>query len=270
MASSVSISKDNRKFLVYKHTNKINNKVYIGITSKSPNNRWQKGKGYVGCDRFLKAINKYGWDNFTHEILKEGLSEEEAELLEEKLISEYDSTNPDKGYNLKASSIKGHPQFTEETKKKISEKASQRRWTEEQRKMLSEAHKGKSPSNKGIKYSGEIRKRFSEAHKGIKYPNRKSPGRFSEEHRKHISEGNKGKHKGPLSDETRQKISEKNRGHICTEEHKLKISIEAEKRHSIYLKLKEEGKASIFNNYNAFQHWYKLNKNNIEEALNSL
>ena len=49
------------KFLVYSHTNKINNKVYIGITSQAPEKRWGKnGRNYAESIKFYNAIKKYG------------------------------------------------------------------------------------------------------------------------------------------------------------------------------------------------------------------
>ena len=35
-----------KTWTVYMHTNKINNKVYVGITSQKVQNRWNNGKGY--------------------------------------------------------------------------------------------------------------------------------------------------------------------------------------------------------------------------------
>lgn len=46
---------------VYKHTNKTNGKVYIGITSASTlNQRWDNGNGYILNKPFFEDIQKYG------------------------------------------------------------------------------------------------------------------------------------------------------------------------------------------------------------------
>ena len=59
-------------YTVYMHKNKINGKVYIGITSQQPvKRRWRKGSCYKNCNKFYKAIQKYGWNNFEHIILFE-------------------------------------------------------------------------------------------------------------------------------------------------------------------------------------------------------
>lgn len=87
-------------YSVYKHTNKINGKVYIGMTSTSPEKRWGKdGNGYRG-QVFGRAIQKYGWDNFEHEILINNLSKEDANELEKSFIKLYNATNPNFGYNI--------------------------------------------------------------------------------------------------------------------------------------------------------------------------
>lgn len=91
----------NGTYSVYIHTNKINGKVYIGITSNPPYKRWGKdGKGYMNHDTlFCRAIKKYGWDNFEHEIISSNLTEQEASNMEKLLIKEFNSTNPEYGYN---------------------------------------------------------------------------------------------------------------------------------------------------------------------------
>lgn len=91
-----------KNFKVYMHTSP-NGKRYIGITCQRPAKRWGgNGYGYVGNEYFWRAIQKYGWDNFKHEILFENLTQQEAEQKEIELIAYYDSTDPNKGYNITA------------------------------------------------------------------------------------------------------------------------------------------------------------------------
>lgn len=87
-------------YCVYKHTNKINNKVYIGQTMNIQDRWSRQGGRYKGCTYFFHAIQKYGWDNFLHEILEDNLTNKEANEKEQYYIKLYDSTNPEKGYNL--------------------------------------------------------------------------------------------------------------------------------------------------------------------------
>ena len=121
-------------FIVYIHRNKLNNKVYIGITSRAPKRRWKNGHGYRDQSLFWNAIQKYGWDAFEHEILYENLTQSEAEQLEQKLILEYKSNQREYGYNLATggSVNRGY---------KLSDTTKQR---------LSESHLGKTAWNKGL------------------------------------------------------------------------------------------------------------------------
>lgn len=89
-------------FIIYKHTNKINGKSYIGQTCQDPARRWREdGSGYKDSPLFWKAIQKYGWENFTHEILEEELSQSEANLREQYWIAYYNTYGENaNGYNL--------------------------------------------------------------------------------------------------------------------------------------------------------------------------
>jgi len=146
-------------FVVYKHTTPTG-KVYIGITSRKPEHRWNHGNGYKGNKHFQRAIQLYGWDNIEHEILASGLTHDQACALEIRMIAKYDSTNPQKGYNHSTGGDGAtgvHP--SEETRKKMSELRKGRRVSEETRKRLSD-------SLKGHVYSEETRKKISESSKG--------------------------------------------------------------------------------------------------------
>lgn len=103
-------------YCIYKHTNKINNKVYIGITKQDIRKRWGKnGQGYSKCTLFFNAIKKYGWDQFEHEILEVGLSKTEACLKEKQLIKQYQSNNPKYGYNIESGGSPGPTDFIKMT-----------------------------------------------------------------------------------------------------------------------------------------------------------
>lgn len=118
------MDKLNKTYCVYKHTNKFNGKVYIGITSQLPEKRWKNGYGYEGNEYFFRAIQKYGWnDGFDHEIIVSGLTKENACVIEIELIKTYDSTNSDKGYNFSSGGDCGNAGCTssEEWVEKMSE-----------------------------------------------------------------------------------------------------------------------------------------------------
>lgn len=86
-------------YSVYKHTNLINNKSYIGITSQKCENRWGlDGKGYELQPKFYRAIQKYGWNNFQHDILYTNLDKETALKIEADLIQTYNTIK--NGYNV--------------------------------------------------------------------------------------------------------------------------------------------------------------------------
>jgi hypothetical protein len=90
-------------YLIYKHTNKLNGKSYIGQTSQKATLRWRNGTGYKESPIFYAAIQKYGFANFTHEILEENLATKElANQREQYWIAYYHTWiyDPDcNGYN---------------------------------------------------------------------------------------------------------------------------------------------------------------------------
>ena len=147
-------------YVVYKHTNLLNRKIYIGITSQSLKNRCGKnGIGYKECPFFYNAIKKYGWDNFKHEILYKNLTKEEAEQKEIELIAEYNSNNSDYGYNIaNGGNCKGT--MAEETKIKISIAQKGKRLSEEHKKKIGEAQIGEKNHQFGKKMSNEVKEKI--------------------------------------------------------------------------------------------------------------
>lgn len=86
--------------IVYKTTNLINGKFYIGIHSTNNLNDKYLGSGWVLKD----AIKKYGKENFKREILyiystrKEAMTKE-AEIVDEEFIKDNNHYNLTKGGN---------------------------------------------------------------------------------------------------------------------------------------------------------------------------
>lgn len=91
---------------IYKITNKINDKVYIGYTSRTPDRRfyehtWEAENRIDEDSSCLhKAMNKYGINSFTIEVIEE-FSEDEKDWqeLEKFYIQQYNSLVPN-GYNI--------------------------------------------------------------------------------------------------------------------------------------------------------------------------
>lgn len=112
---------DHKYGIIYKHTNILNNKVYIGKTIQKLTRRVRNGKGYRSCFHFNAAINKYGWSNFKTEILICSLNIDYLQELEADFIKMYKADNPEFGYNL-VQVDKGFNRFPDSIKQKISNK----------------------------------------------------------------------------------------------------------------------------------------------------
>lgn len=91
---------EDTNYYVYIHRNKMNNKIYVGITMQQPKRRWLNGLGYIKNRDFYSDIQKYGWNNFEHKILYENLSMQDACEKESELIQQYKIKCPSLVYNL--------------------------------------------------------------------------------------------------------------------------------------------------------------------------
>lgn len=114
--------KNKNKFCVYMHKFP-NGKMYIGITSKVPKNRWQNGTGYDKKHQsaMYNAIQKYGWDNIEHIILFENLTEQEAKEKEIELIKKHNTFihfKNSNGYNM---TLGGDGNLGHKSTKKVKE-----------------------------------------------------------------------------------------------------------------------------------------------------
>ena len=102
---------------VYKTTNLINGKTYIGQHKSG-----YFDIGYKGSGKLIKrAIKKYGKDKFTKTIIKDYYTTEELEKAEEELILKTNAVYDDNYYNVKLSSVGGDIFTTNPRKEEIRE-----------------------------------------------------------------------------------------------------------------------------------------------------
>lgn len=225
-------------FYIYRITNLVNGKTYIGQHEYKDLNDDYMGSGAL----LLKAQKKYGIENFKKEILVFNISRKEhIDLLEKTFIaSEREKVGRENCYNIadggeggNGGATKGRPAWnkgipmseeqkikcrearlgihmSEEAKKKISEYNKGKTLSEEHKKKIAETLEGHTVSeetreklraHKGWHHTEETRKKMSESRKGVKR------GPLSKEHKMKIAEANRNR-----SEETRKKLSEAVKG----------------------------------------------------------
>lgn len=88
-----------RTYYIYKATNKINGKSYVGQTCDFHSRVWQHQRCYEkeDCD-FHRAIKEFGFDNFSWEIIETCESEDGACELEKYYIEKFNTYRD--GYNM--------------------------------------------------------------------------------------------------------------------------------------------------------------------------
>lgn len=155
---------------IYKITNLINGKVYIGQTISTIQKRFSKHCG--GENQLIsRAIKKYGVDNFKVEEIDRADTREELDEKEVYWIKHYNSRTPN-GYNVEGGGTK-NKEISSETRAKLSEanKGEKAPWygkhlTEETKRKLSESHKGKCKYWEGKTRDSETIRKMSESRKG--------------------------------------------------------------------------------------------------------
>ena len=183
---------------IYKITNNINGKIYIGKHSTDKLN-----DGYMGSGKLiLKAEQKYGLENFTKEYLAFCDNEETLNWLECFYIKKYNAKEV--GYNL-----------TDGGDGRLGCKL-----TEEHKRRISEANKGEKNHFYGVRRNGN-----------------KNPF-YGKHHSKENIEKNRQSHLGKkASDETKLKMSLSRKGKKrkpLSEAHKNTISNSQKGKHRIY------------------------------------
>lgn len=197
---------------IYKTTNKVNGKIYVGKDVTH-------GAEYLGSGVLLrKAIKKYGKENFEKTIIEECFSVEDLNAREVFWIKSLNSTDKKIGYNIAFGGTGGDTttNLSDEKKKEKAQKFSESMkrvwnrpgyreraankmssvWTPEYTKMMSEKMTGRKITW-GKKMSEGIR-RWNETHKRV----------ISEETKNKLSKASKGKELTKVTDEIERRVIE--------------------------------------------------------------
>jgi len=161
------------EYIIYKATNKINNKSYIGFDSNWPK-RQQNHRRMAERDSstaFHCAIRKWGWDNFVWSVIYSSNEKDHTKnIMEEYFIRNHKTHVNDKnGYNMtyggdgllnpdeetrrkigSANRGKKRGSPSEETKRKIGLANSKKKRTEEEKQHLRQLNLGKKHSEETI------------------------------------------------------------------------------------------------------------------------
>ena len=117
---------------IYKITNCINQKLYVGLTLSDAETRFKKHISMIysnGCSALYGAIKKYGIESFIVETICLSNDKKELMNLEKHYISELNTISPN-GYNLTTGGE--NCRVTDKTKQKISTRLKGReiKWAE--------------------------------------------------------------------------------------------------------------------------------------------
>jgi group I intron endonuclease len=153
-------------YIIYKLTNVVNGKEYVGLTKSTLKRRWYQHvhNAKNRSNHLSKAIRKYGKDAFECQALCSCTCVEDAEEMERHFIAEYDTLS--NGYNMTrgGSAFTGMPgernsmygkTHTPKVRQKLAEGASKR-------------FKGKTYEELyGKKKAAELKQKRSEVWKGV-------------------------------------------------------------------------------------------------------
>jgi hypothetical protein len=173
-------------YTLYKITNNINGKYYIGkhITDEPYDN-------YMGSGKAIKnAIKKYGKENFSKEILCLADTEEDMNTLEEKFVNYndnmcYNMTVGGKGgwHYVNANQLSNTPEMLKSKSEKMK-----KFWTEERKLHKSEQMKEYNIKNGKDRYSVSAKKMHSDPTFKDKFSNIMTEVNNREDKRKDASE----------------------------------------------------------------------------------
>lgn len=159
---------------IYKITNTVNGKMYIGQTINKVQQRWKEHckPSRTSVSIVSLAIQKHGKENFLFEVIDTANSIEELNTKEQMYIASFSCVSPN-GYNLNSGG--NNYVDSEETRKKKGNARKLWTLTEESKKKMSAAKSGK-PVTDSAKYEQKLGKHlkslYADTGKGVRYSTR--------------------------------------------------------------------------------------------------
>lgn len=112
--------------IIYKYTNKVNGKMYIGQTTQTMAQRRTKHRAGARQEHgrsqnmpFINALKKYGYENFFEEVLFSAFTKTDLDWAESYFICLFNTLNKSNGYNAKMGGSNG--KHTVQSKEKIKQ-----------------------------------------------------------------------------------------------------------------------------------------------------
>lgn len=187
--------------IIYKITNTINGKLYIGKTIKDLDFRWQEHLKHAKRGKLkyalYNAIRKYGEENFTVEKIFSCSKEHLLLKMEIHFIKRFKSLTTQNGYNMKdggqsgtpdantrykiSKAMKGHPVFKTKEFKEMSKRNYEMNLKNnpsfgfKNRKHTDEWKKDASERRKNFKYTDESKRKMSESQIAIARKGKDNP-----------------------------------------------------------------------------------------------
>lgn len=101
-----------RNYIIYKITNQVDGKIYIGRTTQSIKKRWAAHRGGIEAKKNIRlrlycAMKEFGKEVFSIEQIDTAESFEELKEKEKYYIIKLNSHNPDIGYNMSIDTDEG-------------------------------------------------------------------------------------------------------------------------------------------------------------------
>jgi len=212
--------------IVYQATNLINNKRYICVTSRTLNHAiWShrtkaraferrmklKPTAKMGKTPFHRALVRYGEHNFSYSLVESFSSKEDAYSYKERLIKEWNTTNPDFGYNCTTGGLESYS-MTPESIERMSIAGTGKTMPESYVKLM-KARVGELNPFFGYKHTEEAKENMRQGQLNSDYVQSEETKRQKSETMKKrwqepdVIEKMANRKRGKITDETRRKLS---------------------------------------------------------------